>query len=651
MYNGVGLSSARGSGTSAHVSRNSAALRRQRTYPRHVVKKNDNGRKRTKAAEQHERRRAIEVKVAEFDSRNDKLRRALGLPEEYEEGAAFRKMKKDDIEKDAVTAEKKEKPNSATTAAQQLADNSKSRAEDDDLGSESSSSLSSSSLSSSSGIGKEADEKAASKANGALVEGRSARRAIPNPTADWLKNNVNFASVPHNNIRALPRDTTTKLGSSNNSTMQNRRNPTHELDQVHRKRAGLPPIRPTSQNVKISNSLQEVHRRRAGLPPSMHLSRTQNESRQEPPIDYGNGIGNSSRYRSAEKELDDVHRRRAGLSNITKQPAGIESRETHRTTEPFYTDTEMKPSTERPKRPSRFGNRRMSISPSRDEIHREKRDDRVEERAGYVVREHRRNDGRRDGRDGDVRGGRYEKEDYDRRNERDGNERDGRWGRRCEKEGDDRREDSRGNTSGSRREDRGREGRYRARSRSSATSRSRSRSPSRDSYRRTPHRRRRRRRSPSLSPPRERRSGRVSRETLRRRVVESMKKSSHGHRNSPSPRYSSSSRSRSRTPTRRDRRREPRRRRRSRTPVRSRSPSLSRSRTRSRSRTPRRMSPGEQKRELEFRMRKLKRRQRGRSESASSASSRSRSSSRSRGACGNNNRYRSRSPERKRRHL
>ena len=255
MYNGVGLPTARGTGTSAHVQRNSAALRRPRSYAHRSSTPNSARRKRVPSEKdkQREVRRRVEVEVAERENqlqnegakrdqidteldelrerllremtttddnqieggekkqveRNEKLKKALGLPDEYEEGAAFRRMKKNVENKEVEQDTKEEKKVEETPKIQPLPG-----IDADD--SESSSSLSSSSLSESSGIESLERKNAAQptrieedappppppplsapvpptqQVQESLVMGRRAKRYIPNPTAEWLKQQQRF---------------------------------------------------------------------------------------------------------------------------------------------------------------------------------------------------------------------------------------------------------------------------------------------------------------------------------------------------------------------------------------------------------------------------------------------------------------------------
>lgn len=310
MYNGVGLQTARGTGTSAHVQRNIAALRRPRKREtrapsvRHKV---------SAATEEHERRRRIEVEVyeladrlhaegkaaADIDAekkmlrdkllkdllaprdvminevatqqinatqstnnavltaaermraRNNRVRSAFGLPGNYEEGSSFRG-------KDMPTAHSDDNVKLPSAERTRLPDN---KVDQPEL-SESSSSLSSSSgMETGSGSLTRRDDSfyqrdinvAPSHRRPSLVEGRRARRGLPNPAESWVRNHGGVSSSPDNVKRSLA------------EVHRRRFNLRKSLDAEQSHRAVL--VQGPSSN-SVKQSLEAVHRRRMGLPPA-----------------------------------------------------------------------------------------------------------------------------------------------------------------------------------------------------------------------------------------------------------------------------------------------------------------------------------------------------------------------------------------------
>ncbi|VDO19100.1 unnamed protein product [Heligmosomoides polygyrus] len=114
MYNGIGLQTARGTGTNGYVQANLSNL----LLSKKRVEYNSEADLRRSEAElnrapnedilQHQRKRVIEMKCAEFEmlmeeKNRDRMRNALGLSDDFVPGASMKNLKKSDIVGAALT--------------------------------------------------------------------------------------------------------------------------------------------------------------------------------------------------------------------------------------------------------------------------------------------------------------------------------------------------------------------------------------------------------------------------------------------------------------------------------------------------------------------------------------------------------------------
>ncbi|MEQ2171813.1 hypothetical protein GOODEAATRI_014462 [Goodea atripinnis] len=102
MYNGIGLTTPRGSGTNGYVQRNLSSLRVKRPRDERGGERDEKDRERLESQLnrqpnadilEHQRKRQLEVKSNQ--QKNDRLRAAFGISSDYVDGSSFHADRKE----------------------------------------------------------------------------------------------------------------------------------------------------------------------------------------------------------------------------------------------------------------------------------------------------------------------------------------------------------------------------------------------------------------------------------------------------------------------------------------------------------------------------------------------------------------------------